>query len=89
MNHAAFRMIDANLNRAREAIRAAMSGPRPAVVQAYDAETGKHLWRFWTIPGPGEKGHETWTGDSWKSGGGATWMTGNPLPHCTLRSTAA
>jgi len=46
-------------------------------VNAFDARTGRHLWRFWTIPGPGEKGHETWTGESWKSGGGATWMTGS------------
>jgi alcohol dehydrogenase (cytochrome c) len=46
-------------------------------VNAFDAKTGRQLWRFWTIPGPGEKGHETWTGDSWKSGGGATWMTGS------------
>lgn len=45
-------------------------------VDAYDAKTGKQAWRFWTIPGPGETGHETWTGDSWKTGGGATWVTG-------------
>jgi alcohol dehydrogenase (cytochrome c) len=44
---------------------------------AFDMKTGRQAWRFWTIPGPGEKGHETWTGDSWKFGGGATWMTGS------------
>jgi quinohemoprotein ethanol dehydrogenase len=39
---------------------------------AFDAETGEELWRFWTIPGSGEIGHETWPrdNDSWRGGGG-------------------
>ena len=45
-------------------------------VDAYDARSGKQAWRFYTIPGPGEQGHETWSGDEWKTGGGATWVTG-------------
>jgi len=45
-------------------------------IDAYDAKTGKQAWRFWTIPGPGEPGHESWSGDAWKTGGGATWVTG-------------
>jgi alcohol dehydrogenase (cytochrome c) len=44
---------------------------------AFDTKTGRMKWRFYTIPGPGEKGHETWPGDSWKVGGGSTWMTGS------------
>jgi alcohol dehydrogenase (cytochrome c) len=44
---------------------------------AFDAATGRMRWRFYTIPGPGEKGHETWPGESWRYGGGATWMTGS------------
>jgi len=44
---------------------------------ALDAKTGRLAWRFYTIPGPGEKGHETWPGDSWKVGGGSTWLTGS------------
>ena len=44
---------------------------------AFDVKTGRLRWRFYTIPGPGEKGHDTWTGDSWKYGGGSTWMTGS------------
>ena len=36
-------------------------------LDAYDAKTGKRRWRFWTIPGPGEKGNETWPGDAWKA----------------------
>jgi quinohemoprotein ethanol dehydrogenase len=40
---------------------------------AYDATTGKEIWKFWTIPGPGEKGHETWEGDSWQYGGAPVW----------------
>jgi len=35
---------------------------------AYDVHTGKQVWRFNTVPGPGEKGNETWAGDSWKHG---------------------
>ncbi len=49
-------------------------------IAAYDAATGKEVWRFNTIPGPGEPGHETWTGDSWQHGGGSTWVTGSYDP---------
>lgn len=51
-------------------------------IDAYDANTGKRAWRFWTIPGPGEKGHETWGGDqpTWMTGGGPTWVTGSYDP---------
>jgi alcohol dehydrogenase (cytochrome c) len=41
---------------------------------ALDANTGRELWRFYTVPGPGEFGHDTWEGDSWVYGGGAIWM---------------
>ena len=41
---------------------------------AYDAKTGKELWKFYTIPGPGETGNDTWEGDSWKRGGGPLWQ---------------
>ena len=49
-------------------------------LDAYDV-TGKRLWRFHTIPGPGEFGHDTWKGDSWKTGGGGTWLTGTYDPE--------
>jgi alcohol dehydrogenase (cytochrome c) len=45
-------------------------------IDAYDAVTGKRTWRFHAIPGPGEPGNDTWKGESWKTGGGATWLTG-------------
>jgi alcohol dehydrogenase (cytochrome c) len=44
-------------------------------IAAYDAKTGKEAWRFHTIPGPGEPGHETWKNDAWKTGGGSIWLT--------------
>jgi alcohol dehydrogenase (cytochrome c) len=47
---------------------------------AFDAETGEEKWRFWTIPGPGEKGSESWPGDSYLHGGGTTWMPGTYDP---------
>src|SRR6187455_1897510 len=42
-------------------------------ISAFDAKTGKEVWRFYTIPGPGEPGHDSWSGDSWRVGGAAVW----------------
>lgn len=53
-------------------------------VDAYDAKSGQRLWRFWTVPGPGEPGHDTWGGDSWKTGSAATWVTGSYDPVSNL-----
>jgi alcohol dehydrogenase (cytochrome c) len=53
-------------------------------LDAYDAETGERVWRFQTIPGEGEPGNETWEGDSWKTGGSPTWMTGSFDPELNL-----
>jgi alcohol dehydrogenase (cytochrome c) len=53
-------------------------------VAAFDAKSGKELWRFYTIPGPGEKGHDTWSGDSWKSGGASVWVTPSYDPALNL-----
>src|SRR6266436_4529952 len=53
-------------------------------IAAYDVKTGKEAWRFYTIPGPGEPGHETWAGDSWKTGGASVWMTGSYDPQSNL-----
>ena len=69
-------------------------GPIRGFIAAFDAKTGKEVWRFYTIPGPGEPGHDTWSGDSWKTGGVGVWNaaaydpeanlvylgTGNPAP---------
>ncbi len=64
-------------------------------VAAYDARTGKEAWRFYTIPAPGEPGHETWEPcppnsasfcdpDAWKHGGGSVWVTGAYDPESNL-----
>lgn len=47
------------------------------LVQAFDADTGDNVWTFYTIPGPGEFGHDTWPADSnvWEYGGGTVWQT--------------
>src|SRR5215469_3422038 len=50
-------------------------------LDGWDASTGKHLWRTYTIPGEGEPGHDTWPGDTWKFGGGSTWITGSFDPE--------
>lgn len=43
------------------------------LVSAFSIKDGKRVWDWQTIPGPGQPGHETWPGDSWKHGGGAVW----------------
>jgi alcohol dehydrogenase (cytochrome c) len=64
-------------------------------IAAYDAETGKEAWRFYTIPAPGEPGHETWEAcpqkpagfcdpEAWKHGGGSIWVTGSYDPQLNL-----
>jgi alcohol dehydrogenase (cytochrome c) len=50
--------------------------PVSGFLDAYDAATGKRVWRFHTIPQPGEPNFGTWAGDSWKTGGATTWNTG-------------
>jgi alcohol dehydrogenase (cytochrome c) len=64
-------------------------------VAAYDARSGKEIWRFHTIPGPGEPGFETWApcpansetycdSEAWKHGGGSVWVTGSFDPELNL-----
>lgn len=53
-------------------------------VSAYSIDTGEELWRFYTVPGPGEPGNETWGGDSWKYGGAAPWIPGTYDPTLNL-----
>ncbi|MGH9404786.1 MAG: pyrroloquinoline quinone-dependent dehydrogenase [Terriglobia bacterium] len=48
---------------------------------AFSARTGKLLWRFWTVPGPGEFGSASWPGESYLRGGGTTWMPGTYDPE--------
>ena len=50
-------------------------------IDGWDPETGKHLWRTYTVPGPDEPGGDTWKGDTWKLGGGSTWITGSYDPE--------
>jgi alcohol dehydrogenase (cytochrome c) len=64
-------------------------------IAAYHTGTGKEAWRFYTIPGPGEPGHETWERcppnssafcdpDAWQHGGGSVWLTGSYDPELNL-----
>jgi alcohol dehydrogenase (cytochrome c) len=50
-------------------------------IDGWDPDTGKHLWRTYTIPEPNEPGGNTWPGDTWKYGGGSTWITGSYDPE--------
>lgn len=58
-------------------------GVRGSIV-GLDIKTGKEIWRTFTVPGPGEPGHESWKGDSWKYGGGAVWNVGSYDPDLNL-----
>ncbi|MBZ5681445.1 MAG: PQQ-dependent dehydrogenase, methanol/ethanol family [Acidobacteriia bacterium] len=51
---------------------------------AFDANTGKLAWRFWTIPAPGEFGSDSWPGQLYLRGGGTTWMPGTYDPQLNL-----
>jgi alcohol dehydrogenase (cytochrome c) len=53
-------------------------------IAAYEAKTGKETWKFYTIPGPGEPGHETWSGEDWSHGGASVWLTGSYDPDLNL-----
>ena len=54
-------------------------------ISAFNARTGRLAWRFYTIPGPGEPGHESWGGsEMWKFGGGSTWLTSSYDPDLNL-----
>lgn len=56
-------------------------------IAAWDVETGEELWRFNTVPGPGEPGFDTWEDpeqEAWKLGGGSIWTTGTYDPELNL-----
>jgi alcohol dehydrogenase (cytochrome c) len=55
-----------------------------AFIAAFDAKTGNELWRFYTIPAPGEPGNDSWSGDSWKKGGAAVWNSAAYDPETNL-----
>ncbi|HTC87701.1 MAG TPA: PQQ-dependent dehydrogenase, methanol/ethanol family [Bryobacteraceae bacterium] len=59
-------------------------GAHRGYITAFSTKTGRLAWRWYVIPGPGEKGHETWKGDSWKFGGGSPWLTGSYDPSLNL-----
>ena len=54
-------------------------------IAAFNPDTGKELWRTYTVPAPGEPGSDTWPkGDEWKTGGAPVWVTGNYDPETNL-----
>ena len=53
-------------------------------IDGWDAETGRQVWRTYTVPGPGEKGNETWIEDQWAYGGGSVWLIGSYDPELDL-----
>jgi alcohol dehydrogenase (cytochrome c) len=59
-------------------------GANRGFVAAYDPGTGRELWKTYMTPSPGDPGSETWRGDDWKTGGAATWVTGNYDPETNL-----
>ena len=53
-------------------------------ISAFDQNTGREVWKLYTVPGPGEAGNDTWKGDSWKFGGGVAWHIGSYDPTLNL-----
>jgi alcohol dehydrogenase (cytochrome c) len=53
-------------------------------IAAYDALSGKEVWRFYTAAGPEDRGGKTWRGDDWTHGGGSIWVTGSYDPELNL-----
>ena len=53
-------------------------------IAAFDVKTGEEAWKTYTIPGPGEPGHETWSGDHWRTGAASAWITGHYDPQLNL-----
>jgi alcohol dehydrogenase (cytochrome c) len=53
-------------------------------IAAFEAATGNEAWRFYTIPGKGEPGNESWAADSWQHGGASVWVTGSYDPESNL-----
>ena len=53
-------------------------------LDSYDATSGARNWRTYTIPGPDEPGNQTWLGESWRTGGSPTWITGAYDPDLDL-----
>ena len=53
-------------------------------VVALDPETGREVWKSYTIPGPGEPGNDSWPEDSWRTGGASVWITGSFDPELNL-----
>ncbi|MEE9396603.1 MAG: PQQ-dependent dehydrogenase, methanol/ethanol family [Methylococcales bacterium] len=53
-------------------------------IDGWNFDDGEHLWRFYTIPSPDQPGGDTWPGDTWKHGGGPTWLTGSYDPELDL-----
>ena len=58
--------------------------PIRGLIAAFDVKTGQEAWRFHTIPGPGEPGNDTWSGESWKTGGAGVWNIGAYDPQTNL-----
>jgi alcohol dehydrogenase (cytochrome c) len=53
-------------------------------IDAYDADSGKKMWRFWIVAEAGEPGGDSWPGGAWHRGGGSTWITGTYDPELNL-----
>lgn len=54
------------------------------VIDAYNINNGSREWRFFTTPGPDNPDNQSWSGESWRTGGSATWMTGSYDPDLNL-----
>ena len=87
-DNAVWLLHDAGAARGGRSVMVGASGGEFGIrgfIAGFDPETGKELWRTYTVPAPGEPGSETWPkGDHWKTGGAPVWVTGNYDPETNL-----
>jgi alcohol dehydrogenase (cytochrome c) len=85
-NHLGYGITEAPLV-VKDKVIVAMAGAESGIrgfVAAFSAETGDQVWKFYTVPGPGEPGNDTWPAGMWQRGGGSSWMTGSYDPDLNL-----
>jgi alcohol dehydrogenase (cytochrome c) len=85
-NHGGYGITEAPLV-VKDKVIIGMAGAEMGIrgfIGAYSVKTGEQVWKFNTVPAPGEPGSETWPGNSWQHGGGSSWVTGTYDPDLNL-----
>jgi len=85
-NHTGYGITEAPLV-VKDKVIVAMAGAESGIrgfIAAFSLKTGEQVWKFNTVPGPGEPGNETWPANTWQHGGASSWVTGTYDPDLNL-----